>query len=97
MITFSDPETVVNYIIWTLINRFMRVLPQDYQDAYSDYVFTVQGNQTRERWMACISGMQDLFGMPLGLLFVDAAFDEGSKAAVRGINEVILKTQSIIS
>ncbi|XP_068738142.1 endothelin-converting enzyme 1-like, partial [Montipora capricornis] len=80
--TKTDPKTVVNYIIWTLINRFMRVLPQDYRDAYSDFVFTVQGNQTRERWIACISGMQDLFGMPLGLLFVDAAFDEGSKAAV---------------
>ena len=76
----------------------MRVLPQDYQDAYSDYVVTVQGNQlTGQRWIACIQQMQGLFGMPLGLLFVDAAFDEGSKAAVRGINEVILKTQSIIS
>ncbi|XP_068727130.1 endothelin-converting enzyme 1-like [Montipora capricornis] len=81
--TKTDPETVVNYIIWTLINRFMRVLPQDYRDAYSDYVFTVQGNQASERSIACIAEMQDkVFGMPLGLLFVDAAFDEGSKAAV---------------
>ena len=76
----------------------MRVLPRDYQDAYSDYDVAEQGNQASERWIACIAEMQDkVFGMPLGLLFVDAAFDEGSKAAVRGINEVILKTQSIIS
>ena len=73
---------VVNYIMWTVIHNFINVMPQKYRDAYDRYVVTVIGNRTRQRWEACIDRMQPVFGMPLGLLFVDEAFDEGSKEKV---------------
>ena len=78
-----DPIVVVNYIIWTVINHFIKVMPQRYRDAYDDFAVTVTGNKTSYRWKECIDAMQSVFGMPLGLLFVDAAFDERSKETVR--------------
>ena len=68
--------------MWTAIRSFIKVMPQRYRDAYNDFAVTVAGNKTRYRWKECIDGMQSVFGMPLGLLFVDAAFDERSKATV---------------
>ena len=75
--------TVVNYIVWTVVHNFIKVMPQAYLDAYDEYVVTVTGNRTRHRWKQCIDRMQPVFGMPLGLLFVDAEFDERSKKVVR--------------
>lgn len=60
-------------------------MPQKYRDAYDEYVVTVIGNRTRHRWKECIDGMQQVLGMPLGLMFVDVAFDEGSKKKVGGM------------
>ena len=57
-------------------------MPQKYRNAYDEYVATVIGNRTRQRWEECIDRMQPVLGMPLGLLFVDEAFDEGSKEKV---------------
>ena len=57
-------------------------MPQRYRDAFDDYAVTILGNRTTPRWRECIDGMQSVFGMPLGLLFIDAAFDEKSKETV---------------
>lgn len=57
-------------------------MPKKYRDAYDEFAVTITGNRTTHRWQACIDQMQAVFGMPLGLLFVDAAFDEGSKETV---------------
>ena len=73
---------VVNYIMWSVIRNFIKAMPQRYIDAYYDYAVTVTGNSTSLRWIVCINKMQKVFGMPLGLLFVDAAFDESSKETV---------------
>ena len=78
----SDPVVFVNYIMWTVIHKFIMAMPQEYQDAYNDYITVLLGNKTRHRWKECIGNMQSVFGMPLGLLFVDAAFDEQSKKTV---------------
>ncbi|KAJ7354731.1 hypothetical protein OS493_030507 [Desmophyllum pertusum] len=88
-ITRTDPVVVVNYIIWTVINNFIRVLPQKYRDAKDEYVASIIGNRTRHRWKDCIDGMQQVLGMPLGLLFVDAAFDEGSKETITQMTRLI--------
>ena len=77
---------VVNYIMWTVINNFIKAMPQKYRDAYDDFAVTFMGNRTSYQWMECIDKMQTVFGMPLGLLFVDAAFDERSKETVRELN-----------
>ena len=74
---------VVNYIMWTVINNFIKVMPLKYQEARDEYVTTILGNRTSYRWKECIDRMQPVFGMPLGLLFVDVAFDEISKETVR--------------
>ena len=57
-------------------------MPKKYRDAYDEYLATITGNTTSERWRECIDNTQVVFSMPLGLLFVDAAFDEGSKETV---------------
>ena len=57
-------------------------MPKKYRDAYNEYTVTITGNKTSERSKECIDNMQAVFSMPLGLLFVDAAFDEGSKETV---------------
>lgn len=57
-------------------------MPQKYRDAREMVSVAIAGNMTRYPWEQCIDGMQQVFGMPLGLLFVDASFDEGSKATV---------------
>ena len=57
-------------------------MPKKYRDAYNEYAVTMTGNKTTECWKDCIDKMQTVFSMPLGLLFVDAAFDEGSKETV---------------
>ncbi|PFX27583.1 Endothelin-converting enzyme 1 [Stylophora pistillata] len=80
--TRTDPLIVVNYIIWTVINNFIRVMPQKYREARDEYVTAMSGKKTRYRWKDCINGMQSIFGMPLGLLFVDVAFDEKSKETI---------------
>lgn len=72
----------VNYIMWTVINKFVKMMPKKYREAYDEYAVTITGNRTSQRWKECIDDMQSVFGMPLGLLFVDAAFDEGSKETV---------------
>ena len=72
----------VNYIIWTVIRKFVGMMPKRYRDAYEEYAVTITGNRTIERWKDCIDNMQAVFGMPLGLLFVDSEFDEGSKDTV---------------
>ena len=79
---FRDPVVFVNYIIWTVIHKFVATMPKKYRDAYDEYAVTMTGNKTSERWKDCIDKMQTVFSMPLGLLFVDAAFDEGSKETV---------------
>lgn len=66
-------------------------MPKAYRDAYNDYIVTVTGNRTEDRWIECINGMQAVFAMPLGLLFVDAAFDERSKTVVRELNRFDIK------
>ena len=68
--------------MWSVINKFIKVMPTKYRDAYEEYTVTITGNRTSYRWQACIDQMQAVFGMPLGLLFVDAAFDERSKETV---------------
>lgn len=73
---------VVNYIMWTVIHNFIKIMPQKYRDAYHEYVVTLIGNRTRHCWEECIDRMQPVLAMPLGLLFVDVAFDEGSKEKV---------------
>ena len=73
---------LVNYIMWTVIQKFVSTMPKKYRDAYDEYAMTITGNRTSERWKECIDNMQSVFSMPLGLLFVDAAFDEGSKGTV---------------
>ena len=73
---------VVNYIIWNVINSYIKTLPRKYRQAYDEFLVTETGNKTRNRWQDCIEHMQPFLGMPLGLLFVDAAFDEGSKETV---------------
>jgi len=81
--TRKDPIVVVNYIMWTVINNFIKEMPQIYGDAYNAvFAVTELGNRTSYRWKECIDRMQKVFGMPLGLLFVDAAFDERSKEKV---------------
>ena len=72
----------VNYIMWAVVHKFISLMPKKYRDAYDEYAVTITGNRTSERWRECIDNMQSVFGMPLGLLFVDAAFDEGSKDTV---------------
>ena len=61
-------------------------MPQVYRDAYNDYIVTVTGNRIGDRLVECINGMQAVFAMPLGLLFVDAAFDERSRTVVIELN-----------
>ena len=68
--------------MWTVINSFISVMPQRYRDANNDFAVTATGNKTSYPWKECINGMQSVFEMPLGLLFVDAAFDERSKETV---------------
>ena len=78
--------------MWTVINNFIKVMPQRYRDAYDEYVATIIGNRTSDRWKECIDRMQPVLGMPLGLLFVDVAFDEGSKQAVGGMTAKVQAT-----
>ncbi|KAJ7382376.1 hypothetical protein OS493_035437 [Desmophyllum pertusum] len=60
--TKTDPVVFVNYIMWTVITKFVKLMPKK---------------------------MQPVFGMPLGLLFVDAAFDEGSKETITQMTRLI--------
>lgn len=85
----SDPEVLVNYIMWQVINNFVKIMPQKYRDAREMVSVAIAGNMTRYPWEQCIDGMQQVFGMPLGLLFVDASFDEGSKATITQMTELI--------
>jgi len=87
--TRKDPVVVVNYIMWTVINNFIKAMPQKYRDAYDDFAVTFMGNRTSYQWMECIDKMQTVFGMPLGLLFVDAAFDERSKETVTQMTQLM--------
>jgi len=87
--TRTNPVVVVNYIMWTVIHNFIKIMPQKYRDAYDEYVVTVIGNRTRHRWEECIDRMQPFLGMPLGLLFVDEAFDEGSKEKITQMTRLI--------
>ena len=80
---------VVNYIIWTVINNFIETMPRKYREARDEYVTAMSGNSTRYRWKDCIDRMQPVFGMPLGLLFVDVAFDEKSKETVKRITQKV--------
>lgn len=68
-------------------------MPKKYRDAYDEFAMTITGNKTTYRWQGCIDNMQSVFGMPLGLLFVDAAFDEGSKETVRKGDNHILRSE----
>lgn len=88
-VTKTDPVVVVNYIMWSVIRNFIKAMPQRYIDAYYDYAVTVTGNSTSLRWIVCINKMQKVFGMPLGLLFVDAAFDESSKETVTQMTTLV--------
>lgn len=87
--TRTDPLVVVNYIIWTVINNFIETMPRKYREARDEYVTAMSGNSTRYRWKDCIDRMQPVFGMPLGLLFVDVAFDEKSKETITQMTRLI--------
>ncbi|KAL9969775.1 hypothetical protein ACROYT_G022032 [Oculina patagonica] len=87
--TKSDPVVFTNYIMWNVINKFVKMMPKKYRDAYDEFAVTITGNRTTHRWQACIDQMQAVFGMPLGLLFVDAAFDERSKETVTQMTQLI--------
>lgn len=82
-INVREPVVFANYIMWNVINKFVKVMPTLYRDAYYEFMVTITGNRATYRWEECIDHMQAVFRMPLGLLFVDVAFDEGSKITVR--------------
>jgi len=70
--------------MWSVVNEF--ILPSSSQlvEAQNRFLQVLMGNKTELRWQKCIHHMQSVLKMPLGLLFIDKAFNEDSKKAVCG-------------
>lgn len=69
--------------MWAVITSFMDSMPEDYVEAKNHFRVAAVGNSTYDRWKRCIDGLQGILSMPMGLLFVNAVFDEDSKTRVR--------------
>ena len=58
-------------------------MPTSFVEAKLEFKAAAEGAPDTRRWSNCIVQIMQLVPMPLGLLFVDAKFDESSKQVVR--------------
>ena len=79
----SNGRVIDNYIMWSVVNKFVSVMTQNYTNAQEEYSDALRGLRKLYRWKSCVSRMQSFFSMAMGFLFVESSFDEESKKMVR--------------
>ncbi|XP_031553864.1 neprilysin-like [Actinia tenebrosa] len=87
--TIKDPKVIDNYAMWTVIHQFILALPSNYSEANNLFRSSLVGNATDHRWKKCLSNMQYAMKMPLGLLFVERAFDKESRATIKEMSNYV--------
>ncbi|KAK3702463.1 hypothetical protein QZH41_020110, partial [Actinostola sp. cb2023] len=87
--TATDAKVMDNYAMWTTIHQYIIASPSKFIKAYERYKEALVGNKTEQRWRNCLKHMQVVLKMPLGLLFVDKAFDEESKTTIREMTRYV--------
>lgn len=74
-------EFMQNYFVWRILKGRTSYMSKALRDTAAPYNENVRGVTAEEqRWMTCSDTANSFFSMPVGALFVDAAFPEENKA-----------------
>ncbi|CAH1775260.1 unnamed protein product [Owenia fusiformis] len=80
LIERTPKRLLSNYLTWRIMSNRASSLTKDFRDIRQDYVKILYGTASdRSRWRQCVSYANDHFGMAVGKLFVNKAFDESAK------------------
>lgn len=74
-------EFMQNYFVWRILKGRTSYMSKTLRDTAAPYNRDVRGvTAEQQRWMTCSDTANSFFSMPVGALFVDAAFPEENKA-----------------
>ena len=70
-------------MMWYAVFRFSPYLDANFREIFREYASSISGTTAvTPRWKECLGVVDGSFGMPFGLLFVDAEFEGESKKSV---------------
>jgi len=92
-------EFMQNYFVWRILKGRNSYMSKALRDTAASYNEDVRGvTAESQRWMTCSDAANSFFSMPVGALFVDAAFPEENKAVTEElVANLKVSMQEIIS
>ncbi|XP_060583095.1 neprilysin-1-like [Ruditapes philippinarum] len=76
----QEVRTLRNYMIWSVVQQYVRRLPKRFVDELAEYRKAHDGTKVKEsRWKKCSHRTTRTFGIAAGRLFIKETFDEESK------------------
>ncbi|XP_078346187.1 endothelin-converting enzyme 1-like isoform X2 [Oculina patagonica] len=88
---YSSVETVKNYIMWRVVDKYVMSMPNRFVQAKLKFQKAMAGPREYKRWSFCLESMMKPLGMTLGRLYVDADFDETTKTTVKDMTSRLRK------
>ncbi|ESO88297.1 hypothetical protein LOTGIDRAFT_219386 [Lottia gigantea] len=83
LIGSTNKRVVSNYLCWRFIENLLNDLTPEYQELYNKFSKVVFGTGTaKPRWQKCSMYTENGLNMAAGRLFVESAFDKGSKKII---------------
>jgi len=73
---------VKNYVKWSMVKHYISLLGQDFLDAYYTFTSAVTGNGEKERYLTCVSLVENSLPMAVARPFVDKFFTNSSRQEV---------------
>ncbi|XGW09237.1 hypothetical protein V3C99_011498 [Haemonchus contortus] len=80
LIKDTDSETLVNYIIWRVVQASVRFLDERFENIKQDFSRVMTGQQQRSpRWKDCAQVPSSVLPLAAGAIYVQAHFDSEDK------------------
>jgi len=71
-----------NYAKWSMVKHYISLMGQDFLDAYYTFTSAVTGNGERERYLTCVSLVENSLPMAVARPFADKFFTNSSRQEV---------------
>jgi endothelin-converting enzyme len=75
-------DTMLNYVMWHLVNRYIPFLSQDFLQVYHKFTQTVYGSGERDRNETCLAIVQRAMPIALARPYTEFVLPGGTKEAV---------------
>ncbi|KAJ8320335.1 hypothetical protein KUTeg_001922 [Tegillarca granosa] len=76
----TDKRVIANYMVWRLVLNYIPEMTNIYLQVMSEYKRVMQGiTKEKPRWQKCVENVNNIFGMPVGAMFIKDNFKKESK------------------